>query len=545
VSRLRALYHLVRADFLERVRRYSFLVVLGATAFLGYAFIAGHIVMRLDRYCGVYNSAWVGLLAATTAAFFLSLAGFYIVKNTLERDRWTGVGQIIAATPVGKFPYILGKVLSNLAVFAMMTGVLVLAAVGMQLLGGQDLRIRLWSLFSPFLLILLPTMAAVAALAVLFETLPGLRGGLGNVVFFFLWGFVLTWSFEHPGPFVDLLGMALLQDAFGAAARSMGLDYGGGVSIEMVKFMPCQTIHWEGIAWTPERVGVRLYWVGMAFAFVLIAAALFDRFDPARGLFHRYDISFGRVRRGLLGRWPRRRSPDAAPSNALETTDLAPATAGVHLTPLAAAPTEHRMLRLYFGRTLLAELRLMLKGQRWWWYAVALGLAFASLLSSSRDARQTWLPLAWIWPVLIWSAMGVREVRHRTAQLVFSAAYPLRRQLPATWLAGVILALLTGSGVAVRLALAGDRAGLLAWAVGALFIPTLALALGVWSNSSKLFEAVYVTLWYVGPMNRIAALDYLGATDESIASGVPWYYLNLTVILLGLAVVGRRRQLRT
>jgi hypothetical protein len=549
VIRLRALYHLVRADFLDRVRRYSFLVVLGATAFLGYAFVAGHIVMRLDRYCGVYNSAWVGLLAAITAAFFLSLAGFYVVKNTLERDRHTGVGQIIAATPVSRLTYVLGKAISNLAVFALMTGVLVLAAVGMQLLRGQDLHIRLWPIVSPFLLILLPTMAVVAVLAVLFETLPGLRGGLGNVAFFFLWGVFLIWSFEHPGPWVDLLSMALIQDAFGAAARSMGLDYGGGMSIEMVKFMPCQTIHWEGVAWTPGRVGARLYWVGMALAFVLIATVLFDRFDPARGLFHRYGTSFGQAWRSLLSRSPRRRTPRRIHPDACEAISPAPAVTGIQLSPLVTRSAGFR-----FGQVLLAELRLMLKGQRWWWYAIALGLAGGGLFSLSRDARQTWLPLTWIWPVLIWSAMGARESRCRTGQLVFSAAHPLRRQFPATWLAGVILALLTGSGVAVRLLLDGDWAGMSAWLTGALFIPALALAMGCWSRNSKLFEAVYTILWYAGPVEGISALDFMGASGGSVSCtcrpaeaasspNTPLIYLVCTIVLLALAIVGRKRQL--
>jgi hypothetical protein len=39
-----------------------------------------------------------------------------------------------------------------------------------------------------------------------------------------------------------------------------------------------------------------------------------------------------------------------------------------------------------------------------------------------------------------------------------------------------------------RPSVAGDGSGLAAWAVGALFIPTLALALGVWSGSSKLLR---------------------------------------------------------
>jgi len=116
--------------------------------------------------------------------------------------------------------------------------------------------------------------------------------------------------------------------------------------------------------------------------------------------------------------------------------------------------------------------------------------------------------------------------------------------LPATWLSGWIVALLAGSGVALRLVLAGDWSALLAWAVGALFIPTLALALGAWTGSGKAFEGLYAAIWYIGPVNQLAALDFMGTTDKSVAAGVPFYYLALTVILLGLAVVGRMRQLR-
>ncbi len=135
----------------------------------------------------------------------------------------------------------------------------------------------------------------------------------------------------------------------------------------------------------------------------------------------------------------------------------------------------------------------MLKGQKWWWYAVAAGLIVACAAVPDASARGMLLACAWFWPILIWSKMGVREVRDQTSQLIFSAPHPLARQLPAVWLAGVVLALITGSGFGGRLLLAGDWRGLLAWLIGALFIPTLALTLGVWSGSSKLFEIVYTS----------------------------------------------------
>jgi hypothetical protein len=79
--------------------------------------------------------------------------------------------------------------------------------------------------------------------------------------------------------------------------------------------------------------------------------------------------------------------------------------------------------------------------------------------------------------------------------------------------------------------------------VGALFIPTLALALGVWSGSGKLFEVAYMLLWYVGPLNQVAPLDYMGATAGSPRSGTPLVFLLCTFVLGALALAGRKRQI--
>ena len=112
----------------------------------------------------------------------------------------------------------------------------------------------------------------------------------------------------------------------------------------------------------------------------------------------------------------------------------------------------------------------------------------------AESARQYLLPAAWIVPLALWSALGTRETRHNTGQIVFSAPHLLSRQFPLMWLAGLVVTLVASAGIAVKLILVADWLHLLAWGTGALFIPTLALALGVWSGSSKLFEVVYM-LW--------------------------------------------------
>ena len=176
--------------------------------------------------------------------------------------------------------------------------------------------------------------------------------------------------------------------------------------------------------------------------------------------------------------------------------------------------------------------------------AAAGALIIAGLLLPLDAAQGVLLPVAWLLPVLIWSKLGTRENRHQPEQLVFSSANSLRRQLPAAWLSGVLLAMVTGSGVALSLALHGEWPGLLAWGVGAMFIPSLALCLGVWTGSSKSFEFIYALLWYLGPINRAEPLDFMGALPGSVGAGIWRYYMAITFVLLGLILIGRRWQIQ-
>lgn len=530
------LYHLARADFMERVRRYSFLITLALTAYFCYICLppnhASYVTMRIADHRGVYSSACVGTVVAMLSTLIFSLAGFYFVKNTVDRDLQTGVGQILATTPLTKPLYTLGKALSNFAVLAVMVGVMAVAAGVMQLARREDTTVRVWQLLAPFLFIVLPVMAAVAAVAILFEVIPGLRGGAGNVVYFFLWitglGFAVQTPAEgHPWrASTDLVAFGVAIPSFVAACESafpgcaaskefsMGFNFGSGSVWNLTTFP------WTGVHWSVLIVAGRLVWIGLAVLVALLAAVFFRRFDPAR---------------------ESRRQARPRPEAKLVTEEGESRPSGTYASKLSPLPPEARQFR--FGVLVRAELRLALKGVSRWWYAVALILIAGGLFSPAAISR-FFLVAAWIWPILIWSAMGTRELRQRTEQLVFSIARPLRRQLPTCWLAGVIVAALTGSGTGLRLLLARDGAGLVAWTVGALFIPALALALGVWSGSSKLFEVIYTLLWYAGPASQVASLDYMGATRPPSTSGAPLVFLVCTVLLGAMAVAGRRRQLQ-
>jgi len=534
MKRLRILGQLIRADFLERARRYSFFITLGVMLYVGYSGVppaeSGMLTVDLGDVRGVYNSAWIGSMIALLSSMLLSLPGFYLVKNGIARDRETGVGQIIATTPLRKPLYTLGKMVSNFIFLVVIIAVVAFAAGATQFIRGEALRLEVWGLVAPFLFVTLPMMALVAAVAVLFETIPFLRGGFGNIAYFAFWiGTIIVSlsgaTFSSQGvieqPINDLFGTTVIGASMGQAAHAAfpdrNLDFGVGYTPARG---PIQTFHWEGVAWTSDVILGRLLWVGVALGIALLAALFFDRFDPARS------------------------KPKPLRRNGIVTRMLAPFRSlrfpRLNLRRFVALP---RLPLPPFGRVLLAELRLTLKGLRWWWYLVALGLIVAGLRPSDAEAQQGLLLAAWIWPALVWSKLGAREKQHHTGAMVFSAPHPLRRQFPATWLAGVIVTALTGSGVGVSLLLAGEWSHLLAWGMAALFIPTLALTLGIWSGS-KFFEALYVAWWYIGPVSGLAAFDFMGVTQEAIARGMPLVYLGATALLLGLAAVGRARQTR-
>ena len=82
----------------------------------------------------------------------------------------------------------------------------------------------------------------------------------------------------------------------------------------------------------------------------------------------------------------------------------------------------------------------------------------------------------------------------------------------------------------------GDLPGLAGWVGAVTFVPSLALALGVFSSGSRVFEVVYLIWWYCGPVQKISGMDF--------TSSMPQFYLLGSAALLLLAAFWRGRQVR-
>lgn len=529
------------ADFRQRIRSPRLVGVLVIVAVLGYMVTVGDVELvfqdqtgphTFDNYQGVNNAPWVGLKAGLTGAFFFGIGGFYLFKGTLARDRKTGVGKLAASTPVSDGAYLLGKWLSHVALGVVIVATLGVATVINHAVHGVGPTDPV-AILVPITLLGLPAGGVVGGVALLFETNRWLDGTLGNVVYFFavlslmpilLSAQAANGGVHSPAKYLDLFGMTAVYSVAYDGIAAVAPGYDGGVMSFGQVFGESTTFVWEGGGWPAWALGQRAVLVVAGATVALAATVTFDRFGSTTSRRSGFlppvsipnPVSVVRNRRG-----------DSTPSDSTDPGD-------VTLTPVENRDGGNP-LGLY-----LAELRMALRGQRWWWYAGVIGLVLGGWVASPGTARVVLLA-ALVWPLFVWSSLGFRPARNGTLPFVVSSRHPYA-QLAAEWAAGVTVGAIVFSGVAATLLTAG-QVGALAGVVAAVtFPPSLALAAGAWAETSRVFELTYLLLWYVGPANGVVPLDFAGVSHEAVAGGTPSVFLAAGGALLTLAFVRRRRR---
>jgi len=299
---------------------------------------------------------------------------------------------------------------------------------------------------------------------------------------------------------------------------SIGLQWGLDTTAEEKK-----TFVWPGMNWRVSILLQRFFWMLVAVGLVAVASIPFRRFDP----------SYGSVKI--------RDKPEIF-EKLLQQDNKKTVSPKIAYISLPQADVRFSFLNL-----VKAELKIMLKGNSIWWLLITIGLFIATVFSPLSIAHKILLPILWFCQILIWSKLGSREIANRSNEYIFSAAYPIKRQMTASLCAAALIALVLASPVILRSLSAGNLYSIYAIIVGAFFLPTFAMASGVWTGSGKLFEVIYTILWY-GIMNStrnqaIPFIDYVGVMEESQALGVANVFLGITMVFLVLAVLGRKRQI--
>jgi hypothetical protein len=463
----------------------------------------------------LYTAEYVGFAISILSGIFLAMGGFYLVAGSVRRDRERNVGAILAATPLSKTAYLGGKFAAHfvyllvLAALGLLAGVVAFLRFGMGPFSFSDFTL-------PYFIAVIPAVAVVAAVALLFDVTPVLRGRGGLVLWFFFFVFVLVkLPLDLSGADIDAPGgedpkTLPVYDPSGLATHQwrvrQSLPYGvKGVSTGYVfHSKPFERVAWHGAPLTAKQVGFRALNFLLALVPLSLAILLFDRFDPAARF---------RMRRAKK---KARKAERAVVAEDAASRERPP----VHLSAVHPRPSA--------TTAVFAEARLIWESASWIKWPLALSAVLAGLLPGNLPAG---IFLVVLVPVV--SEAAAREEISGTRALVFSQpGVPASLVLWKTAALTLVVAML-GAPMVLRGLVEAPAKGLAA-VIGLLAIAAICTGLGALSSGGKLFTGLYVACWYAA-MSGAPEMDVTGALGKTPQPLLSLAYLGGGLLLVALA----------
>ena len=516
---------IVIGDLRERTRRYSFFLAAVSCLIISYSLAIGEFTFHWGDYIGVMNGAWIGMNFAIISTLYFSLVGFYLCKGAIAFDQKSGVGLLIGTSQIKNHTYVFSKIISNIIFLSALFAIFFSASLLSYYFYDGPKHGDLFKLITTELIIVIPILFSVAAIAVLFDSVRILRGGIGNVLYFFLWILLINYTNSAKTIYhLDLLGFAIFKYGF---QQALQLNFGSidgfwDLSLKTENF---SSFHWEGAIWNSEIILIRFLYFLPFIISAILSISLFNRFSDTSLL----DGKFG----DLMNKAS---FPFSIPSKLdhLLRQFYLRSFSGRFLKSDSALLNN----RWVYERVL--ELKLMFKNQNALWYVFIVWMnAWCLFSANAYDVRYTALPWLIVAPILIWSKMGTYEFYYNTYPLIFTTNRSISKQLLVNYSAGVFIGFTVCLAIFYKAMILGEWNLFIVTLALIFFTPALALTLGTLSRGSKLFEISFILFWYVGPLRAHPIYDQL--------FNLPFYQMIqllgligiLTFAFLKLAIISR------
>ncbi|WP_017669691.1 hypothetical protein [Blastomonas sp. AAP53] len=233
------------------------------------------VVIAVQDQLPVLTSAMLGVwLGIVVTTLLLPVGYIYLRANTNRRQPW----QVEEVTAAPRIAMLLGRFAADCVVLLGSLCTLTLAGwfLGWLMVTGP---FSPWYIAYPLWLIAAPPLIMLAALRILFDALPWLRGALGDLAYFFLWMASIVMPllganqpssftanlFDHPGFVRPLAGPE--------PAGEMNVQIGG---VDPASLKPGRIDLDVGAGLhAPGYIAARLAWIGIAVAIVLIGGLMY------------------------------------------------------------------------------------------------------------------------------------------------------------------------------------------------------------------------------------------------------------------------------
>ena len=487
-------FSIIKADYLQRFRSYTFIISLIVSVLIAYSFAptenANYTTISVGQYVGFNNAAWIGHITAIMASTFLWLIGFYLINNGIRRDKETGVGQIIATTAVTNFQYLLSKSFSNFLVLLTITAIIFLMALGLVIIRGNNYEFNISQFLLPYLFTTLPSLFFLSAFTILLEVIFGSRTNLLNVTFFFLFAATIAITNANSNinlQWLDPLGIKFLTNEILSFVKVLSSEPNLNISVGFNLHTANEVKHflYEGSHFSVTYILSRLLWVLMAFVVLKLSAILFNRFDTKVAATTKKKI--------------------------LSTIQLE------NETKVDRIKTEIIKVETNFGIYPLIKtefIMLLRKGPKWFWIVNA-SIFILLFLVPLDVALKRGLPIFWFLQINRWADLSTKEIFFGTDTFIYSTYKPLQRLLVSQILAGIILAILLAMPVLISLIFNSQFLKIPEVILGAVILVSCAVCSGIVWRGKRFFEIVLFMTTYFS-IQGAYFLDYWGGNYSSI-----------------------------
>lgn len=280
---------LILTEVRMRARRWTSLLAVFLMAALCWNIIAdpvgGSSMIVINNARVLYTSSALATGSASLLSMIMLFVGFFLVRGRVADDIRTGIGSLIAASPVSNAVFLSSRWIGGVLYFMLLVFAGMLSVIVLQLVRGEP-GIDIWAYLQTYLLIFLPLAFYVVSLALLFDSVPFLMGKLGDVLFFILWVAQMSLitkvmslaTGESSAWFMlDFCGLVTnivnLQAQLGTKHFSLGGSHFDASMIPIV---------FPASIWTIKTIVLRFACAILALLPLLLAFPLFHRFSPDR-----------------------------------------------------------------------------------------------------------------------------------------------------------------------------------------------------------------------------------------------------------------------
>lgn len=463
------IYQILKADLLERTRRFSFLAMCAFSMFLAFFSVPDvkaplvSICMEPNIFNQGSNSSWIPITIALCGGMLLPMAGLSFVKNNVSMDRNNGLLYSMQSMNMKKGNYIIGKFLSNLVILtAMWIFVMTGAALMMPFqFPGQPLSIH--DFISPFIG-MYPGIIFTSAFAVILESISFISNKAGNAIglttFFVI--FLINYSasdYNYNNPLIRVFDYSnyrwvmdsiddAVMPAIGRGVQETGILVPGGM---FAGSKGGQELFFHGLSWSRQYFMDKIILIAIGALLVLLAVILLEKTEKDK------NISFDKLqKKGKDGR-----------------------------------------KKICCTNQFISEYRIILKNLSKSCSVVVAGLWICSVFVPLSYVQDYLWTIMLIFSVTLFSQMGCREYENNLTEYFTTIKFSSVRQVAYSYLWGAVTLLFLSAPIIIRCLMERNLFHSLCYAVFSIFVPAFACFLGELSKSRRAFETMYLLLCFL------------------------------------------------